>query len=195
MKTAAKLCEALPALTLLTYLLISEPPAVLLLFFGALALHEWGHIMAFRLVRREDPHFRLTGVGARLSPSLPLLPGEEAVTALAGPLVNLLFALLALRFGEGGFFLLFAVTHLLFAIGNLLPFGLSDGERLLRLLLPRLFPRCADLLLFLISAFFWALFFYFSLFLYYLTGNGFSGVVFALFFLLFPSSAKMQKNS
>lgn len=195
MKSHLHFCESLPAITLLLYLFLSEAPAVWLLFFGALALHEWGHIVAFRLVRRETPDLRLMGVGTRLSSPLPLLPWEEAVTALAGPLVNILFALLALRFGQGGFFLLFAVTHLLFAIGNLLPFGASDGERLLSLLLYRLFPHRASFLLSLISTLFLALFFYFSLFLYYLTGNGLSGVVFALFFLFSPTEQEMRKNS
>lgn len=195
MKSAVNFCEALPAFTLLVYLFLSEAPAVWLLFFGALALHEWGHIVAFRLVRRETPILCLSGVGTRLSSPLPLLPWEEAVTALAGPLVNILFALLALRFGQGGFFLLFAVTHLIFAVGNLLPFGASDGERLLSLLLYRLFPRRASLLISLISTLSLALFFYFSLFLYYLTGNGLSGVVFALFFLFSSSEEKMRKNS
>ena len=176
--------EAIPALTLLIYLFASEPPCVWLLFFGALARHEWGHVTAFRLVRGGAPSLRLCGVGARLSPTAPLLPGEEAVVVFFGPLFNLLFALLMLRFGEGGFFLLAAVTHLLFAVGNLLPFGNSDGERLLRLLLFRLFPSLAEGLLSLISTLSLALFFYFSLVLYYLTGNGLPGVLFSLFFLL-----------
>lgn len=195
MKSYARRLEALPALTLLLYLLISEAPAVWLLFLAALALHEWGHLCAFRLVRASIPAFRFAGVGTRLSPTLPLLPKEEAVIAIAGPLFNLIFAFGALRFGRGDFFLLAAVTHFLFAAGNLLPFGATDGERLLRLLLERLFPTRATGLLFLISTFTLALFFYFSLYLYYLTGNGLSGIFFALFFIFLPSASKTEKNS
>lgn len=175
--------SALPAITLLSYLLLSEPPALSLLFFGALAFHEWGHLIAFRLVGAKRPALRLAGVGMRMSAMLPLLPSEEAAVALAGPVFNILFALFALRFGRGDFFLFAAAVHLLFGIGNLLPFGGSDGERLLRLLLFRLVPRFADPLLFLFSILFLSLFFYLSLFLYYLTGNGLCGVLFSLFFL------------
>ena len=184
MNKGYRFCAALPAVTLLAYLFLSEAPAVWLLFFSALAFHEWGHLCAFRLLRAEVPALRLVGVGARLSVRLPLLPWEEAVVALAGPFFNLLFALLALRFGRGGFFLLAAAVHLLFALGNLLPFGASDGERLLRLLLRRLLPRFAEEALRFLSLLCLAIFFYFCLFLYYLTGNGLCGVFFGLFFLL-----------
>lgn len=184
MKKDLRLQEAVPALTLLLYLLISEPPAVWLLFFSALATHELGHLTAFRFVREGAPRFCFEGVGTRLTPSLPLLPAEEAAVAVAGPLFNVAFALFALRFGKGGFFLLFAVVHLLFGLSNLLPFGACDGERLLRLLLPRLCPRCADAVTALLGSASLALLFYFSLFIYYLTGNGLCGVFFSLFFLL-----------
>ncbi len=184
MNKGYRFCAALPAVTLLAYLFLSEAPAVWLLFFSALAFHEWGHLCAFRLLRAEVPALRLVGVGARLSVRLPLLPWEEAVVALAGPFFNLLFALLALRFGRGGFFLLAAAVHLLFALGHLLPFGAADGERLLRLLLRRLLPRFAEEALRFLSLLCLAIFFYFCLFLYYLTGNGLCGVFFGLFFLL-----------
>ena len=178
------LFRALPALVLLAYLVMTEPPAVLLLFLGALATHEWGHLVAFRLVGAQDPAFSIAGVGARLSPSLPLLPKDELWVALAGPLSNILFALLALRFGRGDFFLLLAAVHLLFGVCNLLPFGLTDGERVMRLLLARSFPRFSERLTRVIGAIFLAFLFYFSLFLYYLTGNGLAGIFFSLFFLL-----------
>ena len=187
---ASRLFEGLPAATLLFYLVLSEPPSVLLLFFSALAVHEWGHLLAFYLLGAGVPAFRLTGVGSRLLPTRPLLPFEEAFTVLAGPLVNLIFALFALRFGRGDFFLLFAAVHLMFALGNLLPFGGCDGERLLRLSLFRLAPRRAERILSAISLFATAFFLVFSLFLYYLTGNGLSGVLFSLFFLFGAQNSK-----
>jgi Zn-dependent protease len=179
----APLFEALPAVTLLLYLVLSEPLSVLLLFFSALAVHEWGHLLAFYLLGVGVPAFRLTGVGSRLLPTRPLLPLEEVLTVLAGPLVNLLFSLLALRFGRGDFFFLFAAVHLMFALGNLLPFGGCDGERLLRILLLRVAPVRGARLLKAISLLVTAFFLIFFLFLYYLTGNGLCGVFFSLFFL------------
>ncbi|MBE6656239.1 MAG: hypothetical protein E7609_05170 [Ruminococcaceae bacterium] len=184
MNKGTDLCATLPAFTLLLYLFLSETPAVWLLFFSALAFHEWGHLCAFRLLRRDPPTLYFEGVGARLSATLPLLPWEEAVVVLTGPLFNIFFALLALRFGHGAFFLLAAAVHLLFGIGNLLPFGASDGERLLRLFFRRFFPRFAECAADFLCMACLAVFFYFSLFLYYLTGDGLCGVFFALFFLL-----------
>lgn len=178
------LIRALPAVTLFIYLVMTEPPAALLLFFGAVATHEWGHLVAFRLIGVKAPPLSLAGVGARLSPTVPLLPKEEFRVAISGPLANLLFAFLALRFGRGDFFLLFAVIHLLFGVCNLLPFGLTDGERVLNILISFVFPRHAKAVSCAISTLFLALFFYFSLFLRFLTGNGLCGVFFSLFFLL-----------
>ena len=162
--TEALVC-AIPAVTLFVYLGMSEPPAVLLLFLGAVATHEWGHLVAFRLLGADAPLFSLSGVGARLSPLHPLLPREELWVAIAGPFANILFALFSLRFGRGDFFLLLAVIHLLFGICNLLPFGLTDGERILKLFLSRFIPRHARAVSRAISFLFLTLFFYFSLFL------------------------------
>ena len=184
MRGVSRFAETLPALTLLLYLLASEPPAVCLLFFSALTTHEWGHLAAFRLVRAGTPHFSFEGVGVRLFPQAPLLPREEALVAIAGPFFNLAFAALALRFGRGEFFFLAAIIHLLFGLSNLLPFGSCDGERLLRLLLLPLFPRHACFVVSFLGIVCLALFFYFSLFVYYLTGDGLCGVLFSLFFLL-----------
>lgn len=125
-------------------------------------------------------------MGFRMTPARPLLPHEELVTVLAGPLVNLAVALTVLRTAEGAFFFLLAAVHLLFGVGNLLPLGGSDGERLLGLLLSRIFPSRAERALALLTRAVAALFFFTLLFLYYLTGNGLAGVVFALFFLFEP---------
>lgn len=182
--TLRKVGAALPALSLLAYLFLSESPAVLLLFFGALVWHEWGHLCAFLLLGHPAPALSLSGAGMRLSSPLPLLPREELWIAVAGPLFNLLAAIGALRFGSGSFALSFAAVHLLFALGNLLPFGKSDGERLLSLFLFRLCPRRAGALLGFFRAFFLSVLFFCSLFLYYLKGAGLCGVIFSLFFLL-----------
>ena len=183
---------ALPALSLLLYLFLSESPAMLLLFFGALVFHEWGHLCAFLLLGHPVPALSLTGAGMRLSSPLPLLPREELWIALAGPLFNLLAALAALRFGAGTFALSFAAVHFLFALGNLFPFGGSDGERLLSLFLSRFFPRAAARALRFFRALFLSFFFFCSLFLYYLKSSGLCGVIFSLFFLLEDKKAEIN---
>ena len=178
-----RLTAALPATILIAYLFLSEPFSVILLFLSALAFHEWGHLTAFLLLGVGTPHLVPDGVGVRMIPSRPLLPREEFIIALSGPLCNILFALAALRLGEGDFFLLFAVIHLLFGLGNLLPFGGCDGERCLFLFFYAFLPRHAHTVIAALSRIFLSFFFFLSLFLYYLTGNGLCGVFFSLFFL------------
>ena len=179
----ARVTDALPAILLLSYLLLSEPPAILLLFFSALVFHEWGHILAFLLLGAGSPSLIPDGVGVRLLPERPLLPREEFAIAFAGPLCNVLFALAAIRWGNSSFFLLFATVHLIFGIGNLLPFGGCDGERCLALILGGLFPQNSEKITAIVSEFFLCFFFLLSLFLYYLTGNGMCGIFFTLFLL------------
>ena len=188
MKGALSLVQAIPALSLLLYLLLSEPPAIWLLFFSALIFHEWGHLCAFFLLGICAPTFRLRGVGARLCADRPLLAREEALVALAGPLFNILLAVFSLCFlGDFGF--LCAAVHLLFAIGNLLPFGGCDGERLLRLFLLRTLGERGERITNVFRVFFLSLFFYLSLFLFFLTGNGLCGILFSVFFLLEPQNS------
>lgn len=174
----------LPALTVLCSLLISEPPAVLFLSVGAILLHEWGHLCAFYLSGGERPVLSLEGAGFRLSTHAPRLPLAELFIALAGPACNLLAAALALRLGRDSFALLFAAVHFLYGAFNLLPFGGSDGERALRFLLLRLAPIRGERILGGIRLGTLTLFFYFCLFLHYLTGMGLSGVLLSVFFFL-----------
>ena len=178
-----RITASLPALLLLFYLLLSEPFSILLLFLGALIFHEWGHMVALRLLGTGRPALTPDGVGIRLIPARPLLAHEELIVALAGPLCNILFALFAIRLGNDPFFLLLATVHLLFGLGNLLPFGGCDGERCLFLLAAKLAPRRAEVITAVFSELCLCFFFFFALFLYYLTGNGLCGVFFSLFLL------------
>ena len=179
----SRITDALPATLLLSYLLLSEPPATLLLFASALVFHEWGHVTAFLLLGIGRPTLMPEGVGVRLLPARPLLPREDFIVTAAGPLCNILFALAAIRLGSGPFCLLLATVHLIFGIGNLLPFGGCDGERCLSLLLGGIFPRKFQKITATVSEFFLSFFFLVSLFLYYLTGNGICGIFFTLFLL------------
>ena len=111
---------------------------------GALALGLLAHEFAHALVARHlglrviDVTIWPLGGMARLA-GLHERPQAEAPVAAAGPLANLLLALIALpipgRFAEG-----FVVVNLLLGLGNLIPFFPLDGGRILRAFLARRSP-------------------------------------------------------
>lgn len=171
----------LPSAALLFSLCLSEPPAFLLLALGAVLLHEAGHLFFFLLFTHAPPSLSPSSFGVRMYAARPLLPHEETLITLAGPLVNLSVGFLACRAG-GEFLFSLGAMHFLFAFFNLLPMGGTDGERLLRLLLSRLFGREAgDTGTAVLEAVFSSFFFFLSIYVFYLSGLGLSGVFFAVF--------------
>ena len=178
--SAAK-ARLIPLGALLLSLILSEPPSILLMAAGAITLHELGHTLAFFLLTGVLPSLSLDRFGLRLTSARPLLPREELWVALGGPLFNLLFGILFCKAG-GDFFFSLGVMHFLFALFNLLPYEDSDGGRVFRLLFLRLLGRkrgrAASVLL---SALVLAFFYFLSLYVFYFTGEGLSGVFFAIF--------------
>ncbi len=171
----------LPLFSLFLSLLLSEPPAMLMMALSAVLLHECGHVIVFFLLTRSLPSLKAEKFGLRLMPARPLLFQEELFAALGGPLFNLLLGIFFCRVGTNFFFSMGAM-HFLFAFFNLLPFDGSDGGRVFHLLFLRLLPkkkaRAASLFL---SGASLAFFYFVSLFTFYFTGEGLSGVFFSVF--------------
>lgn len=107
------------------------------------ALHEAGHILAYRAVCGAWPALRLGMGGAALQCGF-MGRDQEAFVVCAGPCTNFLCALLALALIQaqasyGAY--AFAAVNLCTGCYNLLPLGMLDGARLLQLCLPaRLLP-------------------------------------------------------
>lgn len=107
------------------------------------ALHEGGHLLAYRAACGAWPALRLGLGGAALQCGF-LSKDQEAFVVCAGPCVNFLCALIALaavqaRASYGAY--AFAAVSLCTGCYNLLPLGMLDGARLLQLFLPaRLLP-------------------------------------------------------
>jgi Zn-dependent protease len=132
--------------------------------FLSILLHEYGHVLMARRFGVSTKDIILLPIGglARLT-KLPKRPSQELLVAVAGPLVNVLIALLFLPY----FFFVFwknleinalplpeAITedftffipmlfglNLLLAIFNLIPAFPMDGGRILRALLSMKFSR------------------------------------------------------
>lgn len=129
---------------------------LILVVFGCVALHELGHALAARLFRIGTRDIILHPLGgvARLERA-PMRSGEEIVIALAGPLVNLLIAIVVLGglitliqlgvlpaavdqdggvdiTGPSGFTFIVAVLNGILFVFNLIPALPMDGGRVLR---------------------------------------------------------------
>ena len=94
--------------------------------------HELGHLAALRLAGAGVEMFRLTAFGAEIRADTRYLPyGREILCTLAGPVVNLVLALILAR--VAGDYIL-AGANFLLGIFNLLPIPSLDGGRTLFLL-------------------------------------------------------------
>lgn len=123
---------------------------VALLFFCVL-LHEFGHIFAARRYGVKTPEVTLWPFGgiARLE-RIPEKPSEELVVAIAGPLVNVVIALLLFLYLGGNvgvehienienphvsLIAKLAAANIFLVVFNLIPAFPMDGGRVLRALL------------------------------------------------------------
>lgn len=128
-----------------------------LLIFGCVVLHEFGHALAAKRYGIKTRSITLLPIGGLASlESMPEKPKQELIVAVAGPVVNLLIAAILLPFVNpadiftadsivavhAGNLLpnLFSVNIIL-AVFNMLPAFPMDGGRVLRALLGFKFKR------------------------------------------------------
>ncbi len=138
-----RLAISLPFLCVTVLLPVITGRKWLLLFALAALLHELGHLLALYLLgcRAAQICLRLSGGEIRYSGSLSY--GKEALAALAGPMTNLLCALicaLAARSCPSPGLYRFIGCHLTLAAFNLLPALPLDGGRVLSAALSARFP-------------------------------------------------------
>ena len=98
-------------------------------------LHEAGHLAVLRCFGHPTQHIRLGLTGAEIQVDGLLSYEQEMLAALAGPLVNLAAAWLAVQYWDD---VLFAGVNLALACLNLLPVSRLDGGRALLALTARL---------------------------------------------------------
>lgn len=134
---------------MVTVFLLTDRTGISVIALLACFIHELGHLIAFFLVGYTPKALIFELMGIRLvKPEQELSPGKEAVVQLAGSMVNfLMFFLLAGTLKQVSYWSLFAATHLLMGIFQLMPLKSLDGGKLLELLCVRLWgERAADMI-------------------------------------------------
>lgn len=120
----------------------------ILLLFGCVLLHEFGHALAGRAFGIRTPDITLLPIGgvARMQ-RMPDQPWQEMIVAIAGPLVNviiagILFAVLGADFDWSGLEKIedpqvsmmakLAIINVMLVVFNMIPAFPMDGGRVLR---------------------------------------------------------------
>jgi len=138
------------SLVLLGAFILISSPLMLCAVLQAAVLHELGHWLTLSLYGARPAELRITAFGAEmlLDSRCRMSYGAELAAVAAGPLVNLLFAVLlgaAGRYWEADTLYLFSGAHLVLGLFNLLPAAALDGGRMLWLAVSYLIqPYAAD---------------------------------------------------
>ncbi len=123
-------------LTLLFFLLLLfgfDAPSLAVMTLLSALMHEGGHLLALYALGIRGGRFRAHLNGLVCTPRRTLSYREEILVAAAGPLTNLLLAVLFFLLCPLGvaFFSSFALCELLTGLSNLIPVRGYDGERIL----------------------------------------------------------------
>ena len=162
-------------------LLFVSPPSYAFAVLSSVILHELGHTLMAGLFHKKPISVRImpTGISILLPPASSY--AEEFLIAAAGPLMNLLYALLCgfLPYGIGG---TVRSVSLLLAMLNLIPLAPLDGGRILSSLLSPLFgtafsERISDFFSLLLLALLWIL----SLYIFFYSGVNFMLLLFCTY--------------
>ena len=97
----------------------------------AAILHEVGHIIAAKFRKIDFKELKLSALGATLIPLESMGSFfDEIVISIAGPTVNIFFAVITYGICSNSFIMLFNASSLFLGILNLLPIYGFDGGRI-----------------------------------------------------------------
>ena len=195
-----RILSFLPTLFLALALCIGEPLWSSLILLFAVILHEGAHAAAIFAFQAGTPEIRGEACGFLMAPDRPLSEKEEVLTALAGPLANLVAAtvcLLILRLGSFHRWCFTMLTvNLLTALCNLIPIRGSDGGRLCRIALSHLLGKWGARIAEAISLLLASVFYFAAIFLFYRGAVGLSLPIFgaATFFRVVRDDTEASRS-
>lgn len=117
--------------------LLFDPAGFLRLSLLASFIHETGHIIFYVICKSKFPKVTVTAFGISLNSTNNLSVKQDLVVTCAGPLFNLLAAilfLLIIQVKASYMLYFFAAVNICIGAYNLLPIGILDGARLLSML-------------------------------------------------------------
>lgn len=118
----------------LTALMLIDRTGLVLWGLAACMIHESGHLLACLLVGHRPKELTLEPTGIRMVEGDELISyHKEICILLAGSLTNLLTCSIIFLSLQTVGARLFATTHLVLGVFNLLPIGALDGGRIVRL--------------------------------------------------------------
>jgi len=166
----------------LVLLFSGSRPQEIFAYLSAVSIHEAGHLSVIYLTGNRIASFSVSALGAKIQMENELCPyKKEILIYLAGPLFNLIFALVSLiciRLRFSTFFLSFHFSSVLLGVFNLMPLPGLDGERALNaLLLQYSDPLFAKKVTSILKGVFATVFSGLGLLLYLKTGNLSLGVL------------------
>ena len=135
-----RLIGTLAAALILLIMAVTDRSGLCAAALLAATVHEWGHLLAARLMRIPFSAFRLELTGARLEVVGRVLTyREEWLLCAAGPIFSLLFsASLAPLWQHHSFLVSVSTVSFLLGMLNLLPIKGFDGGRMLSVVLMNL---------------------------------------------------------
>jgi Zn-dependent protease len=127
-------------LIVFTVVLFSIPQIspILIMFFGIVLAHEFGHVLAGQYFGQKAFKITLYPIGGVAMMDIPKKPEHELLVTLAGPFVNVLFIPILWAISiKYEFFVFLSYLNFTMLAFNLIPAFPMDGGRILRSVLSR----------------------------------------------------------
>ena len=189
-KIARFMVAILPVLFWLSLIFSFDTPKIAMLTLIAVAIHECGHFITMLLLGKDIKGFRGAISGLRIKSELCSY-GSEFIIYAAGPLANVIAAMLSAFFFTGEHMETFCTVNIATALSNLLPIEGYDGYGMLRcLMMKRNYSYLCFKFLEYLSLFTVAVFCILSLYLMDRFGEGYW-----IFFVFFVSLLKKASSS
>lgn len=194
MKLLTLLLGALPIVFWVLLMFGFDEPYVAILTIITALIHEIGHLIAIYTLKKGCfclPRGDISGFRIEVT---SLSYKEEAISSLAGPLINLILGIIPVFFCSSEYSLVFATLNIMTAFSNLLPVKGQDGYKF-AISLASLYSKNPERIVAFLdcfSFFFSSVMCFLSLYLILKIGEGYW--IFAVFFSFLLSEILKRQN-